>query len=85
MICLSVHSGGLIGSLAEPICKVNFFPQQSKVSLTGKAVEYFEYNLSYSIVEYYWLKFVKKQEKYDSDQMVLVYSECFEVKIISIA
>ena len=37
---------GLIGSLAEPLCKVNSFPQQSKASFTSNAVEDFEYKLS---------------------------------------
>ena len=35
-----------MGSLAEPLCKVNSFLQQSKISFTGNAVEDFEYNLS---------------------------------------
>ena len=37
---------GLIGSLVVPLCKVNPFPLQSKISNTGNAVEVYEYNVS---------------------------------------
>ena len=37
---------GLIGSLAEPLCRVNPFPQESKMCCTGNAVEDFDCNVS---------------------------------------
>ena len=62
--CLKpAHSRGLIGQLAEPMCKVNPFPQQSNICLTGNAVEDFGCNVSKYIIQYYWPKFVKKQQK----------------------
>ena len=59
-----------IGTLAGPLCKVSPFPQQSKISFTGHALEDLWYNLSNQIVWYYWPLFVKKNIY--SDQMALV-------------
>ena len=49
IICICskpAHSWVRTGWLAEPLCKINPFPQQSKICFTGNAVENFEYNLS---------------------------------------
>ena len=40
----------LIGTYAELLCKVNPFPQQSKISYTGNTVEDYEYNINNCLI-----------------------------------
>ena len=46
----SPSSRWLIGSLAEPLCKINPFPQQSKKCFTGDAVEDFDFTARNCVV-----------------------------------
>ena len=62
---------GLIGSLAEPLCKVNSFPHEGKISYPANEVEGYEYHVTNYIVLYYWSIFGKKKQSISSDQMVL--------------
>ena len=61
-----------IYSLAEPLCKVNPFPQQSKISNTGNVVKDCECNINHNMSNATRPILWRTHKNIGSDQMIFV-------------